>query len=298
MVLRGVITALVTPFTGEGVDCEGLAANIADQLVAGVNGLIVLGTTGEDTTVLSAERTQIMEVAVATAKGKVPLIVGVTDNSTARAVDKAARAREGGADVLLLCMPYYNKPSQEGMVRHIEAVAAAGRLPIMLYNHPGRTGVTLWPETVLRLAKNRQIIGIKDCTGDLNQVATVLAQAPDHFCVMTGDDSLVLPMMSLGATGVCSVISNLIPRQVVQMVKAHAAGQLAEAREFFSQLYPFIQAAFIESNPIPIKTAMSLCGKAAGPLRLPLCELQPQNLAHLKQLLEQMQLLPLAKAGL
>ncbi len=289
MILRGVITALITPFTDEGLDHQGLEANIADQLAAGVDGLIALGSTGEDTTVLPAERAQIIEIAAAQVKGKLPLIVGVSDNSTSRSVEKALQAKECGADLLLLCMPYYNKPSQEGLILHVQSVAEASKLPILLYNHPGRTGITLLPETVLRLAKNRQIIGIKDCTGDFTQVTAILEQAPPHFCVMTGDDHLMLPMMSIGATGVCSVISNLIPELVVRLVKAFAVGQLAEARKLYFQAHPLIKAFFLETNPIPIKTAMSLCGKPAGPLRLPLCKPQPPYYSLIEQVLDQMQ---------
>ena len=300
MALHGVVTALITPFSVEdgSIDTQGLRVNVAEQLAAGVDGLISLGSTGEDPTIPIAERAQALKVVIEEAKGKLPILVGVSDNSTLRSVDKALQAKECGADILLLCMPYYNRPSQEGLVRHIESVAAAGRLPVVLYNHPGRTGVCLQADTILRLAKNPQIIGVKDCTGDLSLVAEILAQAPKHFFVMTGDDDRVLPMMSIGASGVMSVISNLVPAKVVQMVSAFASGRVVEARYLYFQLYPLMRASCIETNPIPIKTAMGLCGKAAGPFRLPLCELQPQNLTYLEKVLDQMRLLTPLSADL
>jgi len=297
MTLRGVFTALITPMAGEAIDFKGLSDNVADQLLGGVDGLVVLGSTGECSTVLLPERAPIIKTVVNAAKGAVPIAVGIGDSSTLLTREKALQAEDCGADLLLLCMPSYVKPTQEGLIRHVEAVAEAVNLPIILYNQPGRTGVNLLPKTVLQLAQDPRIIGLKDSTGGIDQIAAVLSSAPSHFVVMCGDDALILPMMSLGAQGVISVLSNLVPQMVVKLVQAFANGQIEDARKLHFQLYPLMQAAFIETNPVPIKAAMHLIGKAAGKTRMPLCELHPQNLLTLKQVLHDMGLLTTALAG-
>lgn len=297
MTIRGVVTVLVTPFNGDGLDLVGLRANIGDQLAAGIDALAVLGFTSEGTTIAMDERAQIIQTTVSEAKGRVPIIVGIAECSTSKAVEMGLQAKQLGGDFVFLCMPAYNKPTQEGMVRHIEAVAQASQLPIILYTHPGRTVCNLLPETLLRVAKNRQIVGIKEGSENMEQIATILNHAPEGFSLFSADDYLTLPIMALGGCGVFSVISNLVPKQVLRMVRAFSVGQLEEARKTFYQLLPLIKAAFIETNPIPIKAMMALCGKPAGPVRLPLCELRPQNLPLLEKVLEELQLLDTVKAG-
>lgn len=294
MRLEGTITALVTPFIGQQLDEEGLVQNIHHQIAAGVSGILVLGTTGEAATLSHEEQERVISLAVREAKGKVDVWVGTGSYCTRQAIEKTQRAKELGADGVLVVTPYYNKPSQEGVFRHYEALTAAVEIPVMLYNIPGRCGINIEPTTLLRIAGLPNIVGVKESTGNIQQTSEIiLAMAgkyPD-FKVFSGDDALILPMMALGAVGIVSVVSNLIPEQIVALSNALLQGDLQRAREIHFRLLPFIKVAFIESNPVPIKSAMELCGLPAGGCRLPLYKMEVENLSKLRQQLVEMQLI-------
>ena len=292
--LEGVYTALVTPFAQEEVDVQGLRENIRLQLAAGVTGILPLGTTGETPTLSREEQDEIIRVSVAEAKGKAVVLVGTGSNCTKHTIENTQRAKALGADAALIVTPYYNKPTQEGIVRHFQAVADAVDIPIVIYNIKGRTGVNIETATIKRLAELPQVIGVKEASGEIGQIAEVIQQVQmtsPHFHVVSGDDAMTLPLMALGGTGVISVVSNLVPRLVVQLTAAAARDDFAAARAQHFALQPLFKAAFVETNPIPIKAAMTMCGMAAGGCRLPLCELQPENREKLRRVLADLNLL-------
>ncbi len=294
MKLRGTITALITPFSNQQLDEEGLVRNIRYQIDQGVSGILVLGTTGEAATLLPEEQMRVMSIAIREAKGKVPVLIGTGHNCTKRTIEKTKKAKDLGADLVLIVTPYYNKPTQEGIYCHFEAIATHVEIPIIVYNVPGRTGTNIELSTLMRIADLPNVIGVKEASGNIGQasdIIQVLSERDPPFTVLSGDDALTLPMMALGANGVISVVSNLIPAQVVSLVQAALQGQFDQARKKHYQLLPLFKAAFIETNPMPIKTAMNLCGMAAGECRLPLSSMLPDNQYQLRQLLVRMQLL-------
>lgn len=294
MKLKGLITALVTPFIGEELDENGLAANIDYQLSNGVDGILALGTTGETPTLTDEEQTRIMTIAVKKAKGKVPIWVGTGSNCTKKTIQITKKAKDLGADVALIVIPYYNKPSQEGLYRHFEAIANSVEIPIIIYNNPGRCGINIDTVTLERLAELPNIAGIKDCSGNINQVNAIIhAMKKRHqdFLVFAGDDAMAFPMISLGAMGLVSVASNLIPKEIAALIKASLEQDLDRARNIQNQLLPLFTMAFIESNPVPIKMAMNLCGLPAGCCRLPLCPMNEKNIKMLSDLLMKMELI-------
>ncbi|MBS4167923.1 4-hydroxy-tetrahydrodipicolinate synthase [Parachlamydia sp. AcF125] len=295
MSLKGTITALITPFTEQlHLDEQGLRENIHFQVKAGVNGILVLGTTGESPTLSSEEQTRIIKIAIQEVKNKIPVMVGVGCNNTQHTVEKAKKAQDLGANALLVVAPYYNKPSQEGIFRHFEALSQQVSLPMYVYNIPGRAGVNIEVATLQRIAALPHIAGIKDAAGNLLQTTDIIQQARKtcfNFHVLCGDDALTLPMISLGAQGVISVVSNLVPEQVSQMVDQALTGRFDLAQESHYKLLALFKAAFIEVNPSPIKTAMQICGYPSGGCRLPLCDLLPENKAKLNQLLHEMDLI-------
>lgn len=300
MKLKGTITALVTPFTNTNtIDEEGLARNINYQITNGINAILPLGTTGESPTITAEEQERIISIAVNEAKGKVPVMVGTGSYSTQQTIEKTGRAKKLGADAALIVTPYYNRPTQEGIYRHFEAVATSVNIPIMVYNIPGRCGANIETATLLRIAELPNIIGLKDATGNVLQAGDVIdalkAKRPD-FVVFSGDDALTLPMMALGAAGVISVVSNIIPAQISAQVNAALEGNFRLAREIHYQLLPLYKAAFIETNPVPIKTAMKLVGMPAGECRLPLCSMSEENVSRLIEVLERMGLMNFADA--
>ncbi|MCX5659403.1 MAG: 4-hydroxy-tetrahydrodipicolinate synthase [Planctomycetota bacterium] len=274
--IQGTLTAMITPFRGGEVDYARLTANALFQIESGIDGLVPVGTTGESPTLSHEEHRLVIEKVVAAAKGakrRVPVVAGTGSNATSEALELTRHAAHVGADAALMVNPYYNKPTQEGLYRHFMTVADAVALPIILYNIPGRTGVKMEPKTVARLAAHKNIVGVKEATGDLD-VASEIAQLcdPAKFIILSGDDSLTLPLMSVGARGVISVLSNLVPQRVKALTEAVLRGDFAGARKVHLQLYPLCKAMFIETNPIPIKTAMSIAGMDTGELRLPMCE--------------------------
>lgn len=294
MQLKGTITALITPFINQQIDEEGLVQNIHYQIEQGINGLLLLGSTGEAFTLSPIEQEKVIKIAVKEAKGKVPIWVGTGSNCTRQTIEKTKRAKDLGADMASLVTPYYNKPTQEGIFRHFEAIATQVDISLIIYNVPARCGVNIETATLLRIAGLPHVLGVKEASGHVNQVGntlyTLLEKYP-HFAVFSGDDTLTLPLMALGAKGVISVVSNLIPKQMVGLVNAILKGDFEYARKLHYQLLPLFNTSMIETNPIPIKAAMDLCKMPAGECRLPLCSLQPENLNHLRQLLLRMQLL-------
>jgi 4-hydroxy-tetrahydrodipicolinate synthase len=294
MSIQGTITALITPFCDQKLDEEGLAENIRFQINQGVDGILVLGTTGESSTLTWEEQREVISIAVQEAKGHVPIWVGTGANNTLQAIEKTNQAKELGADIALIVTPYYNKPTQEGIFRHFEAISAKTDIPIVIYNIPGRTGTNIETHTLLRIAELPNIIGVKEASGNLNQAGDVLHGINERqldLVVLSGDDALTLPMMALGAKGVISVVSNLIPSKVCQQVDAALKGRYDQAQHLHYELLPLYKVAFLETNPVPIKTAMNLCGMPAGECRLPLYQMSEHSVAILAQVLRNMGLL-------
>jgi len=294
MKIQGTFTALITPFKNNEVDYKGFEENVTFQIDNGISGLLPLGTTGETPTLHEEEQKKIIQIAVRAAGGKIPVMVGTGSNSTEHTIENTKRAKQIGADLALIVTPYYNKPTQEGIFRHFKTVTEAVDIPVIVYNIKGRTGKNIETSTLKRLAGLSNIVGVKEASGDIMQMGDVIDQIksehPD-FSVMSGDDKITLPLLALGGDGVISVISNLVPAQMIQMVKAGLKGDFEKARKMHYQLLPLIKGAFIETNPVPIKAAMEMCGKPAGGVRLPLCELKPDNKECLKTILMDMGLL-------
>lgn len=277
---RGVTTAMVTPFHTDGsVDFEGLRENTRFQINNGISGLLPLGTTGETPTLSRDEMEKIVRIVAEEAKGsarEVPILVGVGTNSTEKTIKNAQEAQKWGADALLIVTPYYNKPTQEGIIAHFHAVCDAVNLPIVVYNIKGRTGTNIETKTLKRIAEKENIIAVKEASGDIQQMMDVLVNIPE-IAVYSGDDGITFPLTCLGGQGVISVISNLLPKIVVEMVIEGLAGNVTRARQLHFKLLPMFKAAFIETNPAPIKYAMNEMGLAAGPLRLPLVEIKDSS---------------------
>jgi 4-hydroxy-tetrahydrodipicolinate synthase len=284
---RGTFTALVTPFTNGAIDVGAFEQLIENQIAAGISGVVAVGTTGESPTLSHEERQELIRLAVATAKKRCQVLAGTGSNATQHAVADTKTAEKLGADGALLVAPYYNKPSQEGLFRHFKTVADATALPIMLYNIPGRCGVDIAPDTVVRLAKEcRNIVSIKEASGSVERISELRSRLPESFTVLSGDDSLTLPFMSVGAVGVVSVASNLFPAEVCQLVRAYDSGDAKLAFNLHQKMFPIFKDLFIEPNPVPIKTALGWRGMMSGEVRLPLCEMSQSNQARLRKTLE------------
>jgi len=279
---RGTYTAIVTPFKDGALDEAALTQLVEWQIESGISGIVPVGTTGESPTLDNAEHTRAIELTVQAARGRCKVIGGTGSNSTHEAISLTADAEKVGVDGVLLVAPYYNKPTQEGLFRHYKAIAASTRLPIILYSIPGRCGVEIGVDTVVRLAREfPNIVAIKEAGGSVERVSQLRAVLPAEFTILSGDDGLTLAFMSVGAEGVISVASNIIPREMVRMVQAFAEGRAAEAAELHAHFYPLFRDLFVETNPIPIKTALNLAGRISGEFRLPLCEMAPANAAKL-----------------
>lgn len=297
MDIRGTYTAMVTPFRGENadeVDYSGFRKNIKFQLDSKVEGIVPLGTTGESPTLTHEEKTRIIELAVREAKGKAVVLVGTGSYSTKQTVEATKQAKELGADAALIVTPYYNKPTNEGIYRHFKAVSDSADIPVVVYNIQGRTGKNIEMPTLKKIAGLRNIAAVKEASGNVSQIMDVISDICDvkkDFSVMSGDDALTFPLMALGGKGVVSVVANIVPAEVKQMVDSAAAGDYKKAREIHYRLMPLFKNAFIETNPIPIKEAMEMMGMPAGKCRLPLCELMPDNRKKLEETLRQLRLL-------
>lgn len=275
---RGTFTALVTPFRDGAFDQTAYEQLIEWQIQSGVAGIVPVGTTGESPTLDHDEHNRVIDSAVRAARGRVKVIAGTGSNSTAEAVALTQEAERAGADAALLVAPYYNKPSQEGLFRHFQAIADNTKLPIVLYSIPGRCGIEIGVETVKRLAANcANIAAIKESGGSVERVNALRAALPEEFDILSGDDFITLAFMAAGACGVISVASNIAPKEVVEMVGAFQNGEAARAQKIHARLYPLFRDLFIEPNPAPIKTALGWAGKISPELRLPLCEMGEAN---------------------
>lgn len=286
--ISGAYTVLVTPFDAEGqLDEEGFRKNIRFQIANGVDGLVALGTTGEAPTLTHAEKEQVMHIARQETRGKCHFMVGTGSYSTQQTIENTLAAQEAGADSVLVVTPYYNKPTQEGLYQHFSALANAVKLPIVIYNIQGRTGQNLHTDILKRLAAIENIVGVKEASGNVIQmmevVENILSIRPD-FSIMSGDDALTYPLIMLGGHGIYSVLGNLMPRQIKNLCDAALFGDYTQARALHYELLPYMRSIFIETNPIPIKAAMNIAGHAAGPCRLPLCELSKENFEKLQDM--------------
>ena len=284
--LKGCFTAVITPFKNGKPDLPAFRKLVRAQIRAGINGLVPCGSTGEAATLTPDEYAEVIKAAVDEAKGKVPVMPGVGTNSTAKSVEMLEKVEKLGVDGALAVVPYYNKPTQEGMIAHFSELAVATRLPITLYNIPGRTGVNMLPATALALRKKfSNIIGIKEASGSLDQVSEIVNGADKDFAVMSGDDALTLPMMSVGARGVISVASNVAPKEMVEMCEEFLQGEIVDAAKLHHRLFGLIKALFVETNPIPVKYAMHLMGYCTPDMRLPLTTLSEKQRDPLKKAL-------------
>ena len=285
---RGTFTAVVTPFRSDGIDDSAFGKLIETQIAAGITGIVAIGTTGESPTLSHDEREQLVRLAVATVNKRCLVLAGTGSNATQHAVADTKTAEALGVDGALLVAPYYNKPSQEGLFRHFKAIADATSLPIMLYNIPGRCSVDILPETVARLAKEcRNIVCIKEASGSVERVSELRRRLPESFTILSGDDSLTLPFMAVGASGVVSVASNLFPAEICALVRACEEGNLKSATKLHRKLLPLFKDLFIEPNPVPVKTALGWRGAISGEVRLPLCEMSEANQLRLRKTLEE-----------
>jgi len=286
---RGVGPALITPMRRDGsVDLDAVAAHTRFCVAGGVHFLVPCGTTGESATLDSDEQLRVIERCIEAAGGKAPVMAGAGTNSTREACERASAAARAGADAILSVTPYYNKPTPEGIYRHYMAVADAAGIPVFVYNVPGRTGCNVTPATLLRLARDHElIVGVKEASGDLQQVMTILAERPRGFMVLSGEDHLAFPLMALGGEGSISVVANQVPAAVSDMVEAALADNWKTAREIHYRLLPLMRANFIETNPIPVKTALEMMGHGPAHFRAPLCEMSPETRERLREALEQ-----------
>jgi 4-hydroxy-tetrahydrodipicolinate synthase len=285
---RGTFTALVTPFRDGAIEISPFEKLIETQIAAGITGIVAVGTTGESPTLSHDEREQVIRLAVTTANKRCEVLAGTGSNVTHHAVADTQMAEKLGADGALLVAPYYNKPSQEGLFRHFKAIADGTSLRVMLYNIPGRCGVDIAPDTVARLATEcRNIVSIKEAGGSVERVSELRRRLPESFTILSGDDSLTLPFMSVGAAGVVSVVSNLFPAEVCALVRGFESGDVKLAQKWHRKLFPLFKDLFIEPNPVPIKTALGWRGDMSSECRLPLCEMTAVNQAHLRKTIEE-----------
>lgn len=283
---KGSIVAIITPFTENGIDEQKLRDLVEFQISNGTNGILPCGTTGESPTLTTDEHNQVIKIVVDTVKKRVPVIAGTGSNSTAEAIAHTQHAQKVGADAALVVTPYYNKPTQKGLYLHFKAVAESVDIPIILYNIEGRCARNIETETVARLAKDcPNIIGVKEASGSLEQAKAVKQACGKKFLLFSGDDALTLPMMKLGGVGVISVIANLIPHDVVSMINAYNDGNKVVAEELNAKMTPLVASMFIETNPIPVKKAAEFLGLCSGRLRLPMCDMEEENLQLLQEAL-------------
>ena len=282
---EGVLTALVTPFKQDEIDEPALRMLVDEQIAAGIDGLVPCGSTGESATLSHEEHQRVVEIVVDAAAGRVPVVAGTGSNNTREAIELTQHAKEAGADGALLISPYYNKPTQEGIALHYEAIAKATALPLIFYNIPGRTASNITPETQEKLAGIEYIVGVKEASGDIDQMADVVRRCPSSFDVLSGDDAMTLPLLSVGGKGVISTSSNIVPHEMVELVKSFREGDVARARQIHFQLMPVFDALFCETNPIPVKAALSMLGKIGDEIRLPLTPISREGADRVRGLL-------------
>ncbi len=286
--IRGTFTALITPFRAgdpSQIDEPALRELVDAQVAGGISGLVPCGTTGETPTLSETEQDRVIAIVVEQARGRVPVIAGTGGNDTAHVLSRTRRARDLGADGALVVAPYYNKPTQEGLYRHFAHLAEMVDLPIVLYNVPGRTGVNILPETIVRLAQIPGIVAVKEAGGSLDACSEIIASAPERFFVLSGDDSLTLPIIAVGGQGVISVASNIVPEAMSALTEAALSGEFARARDLHRRLLPLCRAMFLDNNPIAVKTAAGVLGICSGDVRLPLTPMSAGNRAILESVL-------------
>jgi 4-hydroxy-tetrahydrodipicolinate synthase len=284
--IKGAITAIVTPFKNGQLDEEAYRELIEFQVQGGVHGIVPCGTTGESATLSHAEHKRVVEICIDQVKKRLPVIAGTGSNNTAESLELTQHAEKAGADAALMITPYYNKPTQEGLYQHYKTLASRTKIPIVVYNVPSRTSVNLLPETVARLAQISNIVGIKEATGDLKQCSKVLELCGDQITVISGDDFTVLPLLAVGGQGVISVVSNVAPGDMAGLCNAFFAGDLDRARELHFKMWPLMEAMFLETNPTPAKTALKFMGKITGEVRQPLCPMSAANDDKLRQVMQ------------
>lgn len=286
MELKGSMVALVTPFKGDRLDEEKIKGLVEFHVENGTKAIIPCGTTGESATLSFEEHDRVVELVVKAAAKRIKVIAGSGSNNTKEAIRLTKHAKQVGADAALLISPYYNRPTQQGLYLHFKAIADAVDMPIVLYNIASRTGVNIEPETIAELAKIKNIVGVKESSGNLDQMSRIVQLCGEQFALISGDDSLTLPIMAIGGTGIISVVANIVPRDVADMVDSFMKGDLRHARKMHYKLLPLVKAIFIETNPIPVKTAMGMMGMIEPGLRLPMCSMKEDNAAKLRKALK------------
>ncbi len=284
---KGSLVAIVTPFVNGKLDEKRFNSLLEFQIKNGTSGIVPCGTTGESATLSLKEHERVVEITVQTVAGRVPVIAGAGSNNTAEAIRLTRYAKGAGADGVLLISPYYNKPTQKGIYLHFKAIAEEVDIPIVLYNIASRTGINIEPDTVAKLAQIKNIVAIKEASGNLSQMAQIVKVCGDNIALISGDDALTLPALSIGGIGVISVVANIVPAQTAQLIKLFEDGKIKEAREVYYQLLPLVKAMFIETNPGPVKQALGMMGLVKPELRLPLSPMLPDNEEKLRQVLKE-----------
>ncbi len=287
---KGSIVAIVTPFDNQRIDEARLKELIEFQIANGTDGIVPCGTTGESATLTHEEHHRVIDLTIKVVNGRIPVIAGTGSNSTAESISLTKHAKAAGADGALLITPYYNRPTQKGLIAHFKAVAEAVNIPMIIYNVPSRTGVNMLPEAIAELNSVPQIVGVKEASGSLQQITELITLCP-RLNVLSGDDFIVMPIMSVGGKGVISVVANVAPRLMADMVDAFEAGDFLRASGIQREAFPLCQAMFLETNPIPVKTSLALMGKIKGDLRLPLIGMSEGNLKKLKEILAKYKLI-------
>ncbi len=288
MELKGAITALVTPFVGDKLDEERYREHIEWQIEQGVDGLLPCGTTGESATLSHQEHKDVIRICIEQTKGRVPVLAGAGSNSTREAIELTAYAKEAGADAALLITPYYNKPTQAGLFAHYRAIAREVSLPQVVYNVPGRTGINLLPETLARMQRDiPEVIGVKEASGNINQISRIIEACGRDFNVLAGEDFITLPLLGLGGKGVISVVSNVAPKLMADLCRAFHSREVDRAIDVHYQLTPLYRGMFLETNPIPVKTALAHMGRMELELRLPLVPMSEENDTELRRIMQE-----------
>jgi 4-hydroxy-tetrahydrodipicolinate synthase len=290
-VFEGVLTALVTPLRGGEIDEDALRALVERQIEAGIDGLVPCGSTGEAATLSHAEHRRVVEIVVQATRGRVPVVAGTGSNNTREAIELTQHAKAAGADGALLISPYYNRPTQAGIVEHYAEIGRRTSFPLIVYNIPARTGTNILPDTLARIARIPQVVGVKESSGDLDQVSEVIARCPEDFAVLSGDDSLTLPVLAVGGRGVVCTSSNVAPREMVSLVRAFRSGDVKAARQIHYRLLPLFAVLFCESNPIPVKAALAQMELISPEIRLPLTRLTEPNRERLQVVLKELGLI-------
>jgi 4-hydroxy-tetrahydrodipicolinate synthase len=288
---NGAFSAIITPFRDGAVDEAALRELVEWQIQSGVDGLVACGSTGESATLTHSEHDQVVKLVVDYARRRVPVIAGTGSNSTAEAIRLTAFAREVRADGALLISPYYNKPTQEGILKHYKMIAANVDLPLIVYNIPGRTASNILPETFAKMCDIKQIVGIKEASGSMDQISDILRLCGDRLTILSGDDSTTLPFMAIGAKGVIATITNVMPREMHELAAAALKGDFTRARQIHFAMLPLMRALFLETNPIPVKQACAFMGKCANELRMPLIQMSPEPAERLRGVMKEMRLI-------